>query len=149
MTHLGSLGKPRDNDAITFDYFGTEITAHTVTDLEYLDFMEQIGSLTPDNPESQRLVKQFARLCFGDETFEQFWTLARANKQSQEDVFEVLMQVVEASTGRPTESPSGSSDGQSPTATRSTDDSSSLADRLKGRPDLQLVGLQAQEARAS
>jgi hypothetical protein len=147
MAHLGSLGTSKPGDSITFDYFGEQITANVVTDLDYMDFMEEIGALTPDNPQSQRLVKDFARLCFGD-SFDTFWRLAKDNRQSQEDVFDVLTKIVEASTGRPTVQPSGSSDGQSSTEAKSTV-GSSLEERLAGRPDLQVIVGQAQAVKAS
>lgn len=150
MTHLGTIGNPRSIDPVTFDYFGAEITANpSLTDLHYLDFMEKVSGLAPSDPASLRFVKDFARTCLADGEFERFWTLALENKQSQEDVFAALMEVLEASTTRPTELPSDSSAGQQETETRSAGVSSSLAERLEGRPDLQLVVKQAAEARAS
>lgn len=144
MAHLGSLGVPRANETTTFDYFGVEITANTVTDLDYADFMEEIGDLTPEDPRSRRFLKEFATFCLGGDA-ERFWQLARENRQSQEDVFGVLTALVEAHSGRPTGQPSGSSDGQQPTAPKSTVDSS-LGGRLDGRPDLQVFITKAAEA---
>lgn len=150
MTHLGNLGTPRESTSVTFDYFGEEIQGNPyLTDLDYLDFMEQASGLTPEDPKSLQLVKDFARVCLADGEFDRFWRLAKRNRQTQVDVYATLMQVLEASTGRPTESPSDSSGGPRDIEPRSTGDSSSVEARLRGRPDLQLIVKQAQEARAS
>ena len=149
MAHLGSLGTPKGDTTVTFDYFGTEITSTGVTDTEYLDFMEDVEGLASNDPRLQRFVKSFARICFGEEQFEEFWRVAKANKQNTDDIFDVLTKVLEASAGRPTEQPSDSSDGQPSTEPKSTGSSSSLQARLAGRPDLELLVFKAQEARAS
>lgn len=147
MAHLGTLGAERPSVVVTFDYFGEQFTASpTLSDLDYIDFLERSSGMTPQDPASIVIVKEFGRACLAEGEFDRFWTLAKANRQTQVDVFEVLMKVLEAVTARPTESPSGSSDGQQPTETRSTDVSSSLEARLAGRPDLQLVVKQAAQA---
>lgn len=148
MTHLGSLGVKRDLDAVEFDYFGEAIAANPgLTDLHYMDFMEQAAGMAVDDPAALRIVKDFARACLGT-SFDVFWSTALAHGQTQAEVFEVLMSVLEAATARPTELPSGSSDGQQSTATSSEGDSS-LQERLAGRPDLQLLVSKAQAAKAS
>lgn len=151
MTHLGSLGKRHDPVNISFDYFGeTEIRgAEGLSDLHHLDFMEQAAGMSVDDPRGWSLVKDFARVVIAEDDFERFWATARSNGQSQQDVGETLMAVLEASTARPTEQPSGSSDGQQVTVTNSQAVSSSLDDRLSGRPDLQLLVANAREAQAS
>jgi hypothetical protein len=61
-----------------------------------------------------------------------------------------VAKVMKQITDRPTEQPSDSSDGLPTTGVNSTAGSSSpVISRLKGRPDLQLMVLQAQEARAA
>jgi hypothetical protein len=151
MTHLGSLGNTsRTAEAITFDYFGEEIRAVPgLSDLHYLDFLEEASGTSPDDPKSWQFIKNFAKACLDDGEFEKFWRLARKHGQTGIDVHDVLNKLIEAATGRPTEQPSDSSDGQSSTEPKSTGVSSSLAARLAGRPDLQLLVHQAQEARAS
>lgn len=147
MTHLGDLGNPSANGPISFDYFGQTIAArHGLSDLHYLDFIESAAGLAPDDPRSLRFVKEFARACISEDDFERFWTLALENGQRQTDVHDVLLAVIEGATGRPTDLPSDSSDGQPST---STGDSSSPEALLPGRPDLQLVVKRAQEAIAS
>lgn len=150
MAHLGSLGTSREPDALTFDYFDeTPIAASpSLTDLDYLDFMEEAENVAVTTAKGRRFVKDLARLCIAPEDFDRFWSLAKKHRQSQTDVFDTLMQVVEAATARPTGQPSESSDGQQPTARRSAGGSSSVTEQLAGRPDLQLVVAAAQEALA-
>lgn len=149
MTHLGSLGKPKNRDAVVFDYFGVDITAKPgLSDLHHLDFMEKAADLAPSDPKSWGFVKDFARMCLGN-SFDEFWQLALDNGQDQQDVYETLTKVLEAATARPTESPSDSSDGPRDIEPNSTAGSSSLAARLAGRPDLQLVVAQARAARSA
>lgn len=150
MADLGDLGVARVNDAITFSYFGESITADPgLTDLHYIDFMEKAAGMAVDDPRSLLFLKDFGRACLAPGEFDRFWAAALANRQSQEDVFAVLMKVLEAATGRPTVTPSDSSPGQPPTAESSTASSSSAQERLSGRPDLQLFVQQAEAARAS
>ena len=150
MTHLGTLGNTsRTTEVIAFDYFGEEIHAVPgLSDLHYLDFLEEASDTTPDDPKSWGFIKNFAKACIGED-FERFWLLARQHGQTGVDVHDVLNKVIEAASGRPTGLPSDSSDGQSSTVARSTGSSSSLAARLEGRPDLELLVFRTQEARAS
>lgn len=150
MAHLGSLGKKYEpSEALTFDYFGETFTvADNLTDLEYLDFIEEAATEDVNSDKGRTFLKEFARLCLGDD-FERFWKTAKSNRQTMADVFTSLSEIMEAATARPTESPSDSSDGQQSTAPRSEGVSPSVLAQLDGRPDLQLVVVKAAEARAA
>lgn len=150
MTNIGSLGVSKATAGISFDYFGAEVRAvEGLSDLHYLDFLEEASGAAPDDPKSWQFIKNFARACLHSDDFDTFWTLARQHGQTTLDVHDVLSKVLEAATGRPTVQPSDSSDGQQHTETKSTGVSSSLGARLAGRPDLQLMVTQATKARAS
>lgn len=151
MGHIGALGTVYEPDPITFDYFdGAVITvADTLTDLEYLDFIEDAADTATDSRKGRQFIKDFARLCIAPEDFDRFWALAKKHRQNTTDVFDTLMEALKAATARPTGQPSDSSDGQQPTAPRSEDGSSSVMEQLAGRPDLQLFVAQAAEARSA
>lgn len=148
MTHLGAFGETHDVDEITFDYFGSTVHANPeLGELDYVEFMEKAGSVEASGALGLSFVKDFARLCIAPEDFDSFWSLARAHKQHVEDVFKVLRAIVEQVADRPTTQPSDSSDGQTTTGTKSEPGlSSTLTERLAGRPDLQLLVLQQQKA---
>lgn len=150
MTHLGSFGEDRQADEITFDYFGTTVHANPeLGELDYVDFMDKAGSVDVDTGTGLSFVKDFARLCIAEGDFDEFWALARKNKQKVEDVFKVLRAIVEQVSDRPTMQPSGSLDGHATTDGRfEAGLSSTLTERLEGRPDLQLLVLQQQRAAA-
>lgn len=148
MTHLGSFGETHDADEITFDYFGATIHANPeLGELDYVDFMDKAGSVEASGALGLSFVKDFGRLCIATDDFDEFWALARKHKQHVEDVFKVLRAIVEQVADRPTTQPSGSSDGQTTTGTKSGDGlSSTLSEHLAGRPDLQLLVLGQQRA---
>lgn len=140
MTHLGSFGEQRDAVDFTFDYFGVTLHAEpTLSDLDYVEFLSTAGAVDVNNLASLGLVKEFARVCIADDDFDEFWSLARKNRQQVEDVFAVLTAILEATVDRPTGQPSDSADGPTSTAPKSeADDSSRAMKALTGRPDLQL-----------
>lgn len=76
--------------------------------------------------------------------FETFWRVAIDNEQGVEDLMAVYTVLMEAMTNRPTQKPSGSSDGQRAIpATSPVDSSSEVAS--SGRPDLQVMRQDAEE----
>ena len=148
MTHLGSFGETHESSDITFDYFGQTIRANPeLGELDYVEFMDKAGSVEAEGALGLSFVKDFARLCIASDQFDEFWGLARKHKQHVEDVFKVLRAIVEQVSDRPTTQPSDSSDGRTTTGTKSEAGlSSTLQERLAGRPDLQLLVLQQQRA---
>lgn len=149
MTHLGNLGTPVDVevvDDLTFDYFGETIRANaSLGELDYVDFLDMAGGIDVNNPLAIRVVKDFARACIAPEDFETFWATAKKNRQDTRALFTVLTTIVEATADRPTERSSSSSD----TPTTDATSSAPVLRRLEGRPDLQLLVQQAQEAQAA
>lgn len=148
MTNLGSFGETREIGEISFDYFGQTLRANPeLGELDYVDFMDKAGGAEAEGALGLSFVKDFARLCIHPDDFDEFWALARKHRQGVEDVFKVCRAIVEQVSDRPTTQPSDSSDGQTTTDTKSEPGlSSTLAERLAGRPDLQLLVLQQQKA---
>lgn len=147
---LGNFGTPREARTETFGYFGVEIRVHPDTsDLALLEFAE-LGSGLEEKSGQDALdaVNVVLRNIVHPDDFEEFWKLARKNRQTMDDMTDLAMAVIEAVTDLPTELPSDSSDGQSSTDTKSEVDSSSpVVRRLekKGRPDLALMVTLAEE----
>lgn len=152
MTHLGALGTPaEDVDAVTFDYFGETINANAgLSELDYVDFLEVAGTADIDGPDAVRLVKSFARMCIAAEDFDRFWATAKKNRQGMDALFKVLTTIVEVVSDRPTVRLSSSADTPTTADTNSAAVvSSTLAERLEGRPDLALVVRRSAEAQAA
>lgn len=143
--HLGNLGGEETQEAVevTFDYFGKTIAVNpNLGELDYVDFLDGYGGIDVNDPAAIRIVKSFARICIAETDFETFWATAKQHRQGVEGVFGVCEKIVEAVSDRPTERPSSSSDTPSTTGTSSALPAS-VAARLEGRPDLQLLTQQA------
>lgn len=154
---LGNLGQARPPVEETFGWFGQTIRVHPdLTDAALIDFASDYEDIQ-DSPTLEQkgraalqLVKAWLRDVIHPDDFDLFWKTGRANRQSTEDFTDVGVKLVEQVTGRPTQRPSDSSDGPGGTGTNSADGSySRVMRRLDGRPDLQLLVLEAKEARAS
>lgn len=88
--------------------------------------------------------------CLSPKDWHRFQQVADRERVDSEVLMQFVAKVMGMVTDRPTERPSDSSDGLPSTVPNSTVVSSSpVIARLKGRPDLQLMVLQAQEARAA
>lgn len=153
MSRLGDFGGPieQTDEVDTFGYFGAEIRVNPeFTDAELVDFLEVAKDVDEKDPSSMMFVKNFMRTCIHPEDFDEFWTLAKKNRQTLEDRIGTIYRIIAAIAGRPTQRSTDSSRGPQSTGQSSMDDSSSrVLERLDGRPDLQLIVLQAQEQRAS
>jgi hypothetical protein len=89
--------------------------------------------------------------CIGEAEWPRFKALAREHKSDDVALFGVVNSVFEAYSEIPTTRPSDSSDGPENTSPRSEGDvfsRSKAALEAKGRPDLAVVVMQAQEAQA-
>lgn len=152
MGHLGDFGTARPPADATFGYFGETLRANpNVSDLAVVELFSTLGGLEGDKDagaaEAIGVLRQIGSTLVHEDDLDRFWSLARANRQTMEDLAELAMSLVAALTDRPTELPSDSSGGQQTTDTRSEADSSLPALRLlEGRPDLQVAVLRAQEA---
>lgn len=88
--------------------------------------------------------------CIAPQDWRRFQAAADRARSDGEELMGVVGEVMRLLTDRPTSRPSDSSDGPSSTAPNSTGGSSSrVARRLAARPDLQLMVMQSQEARAA
>lgn len=157
--HLGEMGVAREEHDATFGYFGTTIRVHPdLSDIAVFDLFTDVATAVDgadaENAEDvAKLVEALravaATLVHPDDA-EEFWRLARANRQSLDDVAGLAMRLLGALADRPTERPSVSSDGPSSTAATSGGGSSLPALRLlENRPDLAVAVLRAEESRAS
>lgn len=141
MSSLGSFGTPREAEDVTFEWFDKTIRVNpSFGELDLADFMEMAGGVDETHvSEAMTLLKGSMRAVVHEDDFDEFWTIAKRERQDADDVMKVYLAVVEMVTDRPTERASDSSDGPQPTATSSEDDSSSrVIARLvdEGRPSI-------------
>jgi len=84
--------------------------------------------------------------CLDERDWPKFKSHATKVRADQDDLFVIVSKTIEAVSNRPTQRPSGSSAGPSTTQQNSVDASTlEVVHSMDGRPDLQLVVLQAQE----
>lgn len=150
MASLGTFGTARPATDETFGWFGKEIRVNPdISDFAVLAQITQIVGSGEDDADLTALSGLVGALIHADDVAE-FTRLAIANRQTMEDLATLAYGLLEALTGRPTELPSDSSDGQPRTAARSEAASSSRAlQLLDDRPDLAVAVVRAQEAKAS
>lgn len=101
---------------------------------------------------SQKLVAMYDLIeqCLHPDVWAAFEVAAIEHRATDDDLMHVVQQAFVAIAGRPTRRRSGSSPGPSGTAPSSTSSRAARAiAHLAGRPDLQLVVVQAQEAQAA
>lgn len=85
--------------------------------------------------------------CIAPQDWQRFQAAADTNRADGEQLMAVVAEVVKRLSERPTSRPSVSSDGPHRTAPNSRGDSfSRVMDRYQGRPDIQLMVLDAQTA---
>lgn len=146
--HLGDFGESRPSAEETFGYFGETLRVHPdLSDLAIVDLFDSMSSAQKDGAAAMAAIRGIGAALIHPDDVDRFWALARANRQTMEDVATLAMQLIGALAERPTLLPSVSSDGQQDTSPTSEGDSSSPALRLlSGRPDLQAAVLLAQEA---
>lgn len=149
MATLGDFGRAREplEDA-SFGWFGADIRVHPdVSNLVWVDtFGRQDESTFGDK---MRAIRGVVDVVVHPADVEEFWRLARENRQTQDDVLRVAFDVVGALAERPTLRPSDSSDGSPPTEVSSTASPSGRAALrlLEGRPDLQVAVRRAERER--
>jgi hypothetical protein len=158
--HLGDLGTAREAEEITFGWFGATIRTNpeAAPELEMIEFMNKAASIEVDADTdladavgAMDTVLGFLQPLILAEDWDQFWDLAKRNRQTVEDLMTVAMRLVEVASGFPSGRPSDSPAGRSRTKQKSKGASSSPATRalslVRGRPDLQAAIVSAQEAR--
>lgn len=170
MGSLGSLGTQRDAVELDFDWFGATIRVHPdASDLQTADMMMQFGGLDLDDDEGARAaMESVSEHLLGQihpEDRDEFWRLAKANRQQMADIIAVSKAITEAVAGFPTGQPSDSTDTPKSMSKKSSGGSSSAgraqrraqtreltaatqrrhqvqdqaAEILSGRPDLRLA----------
>jgi hypothetical protein len=152
MVSLGSFGVVRaavaDPDPATFDWFGqpVRVTPFEVNQIELVDLMETIQHVDETDPRAVSIVKDLLRQVLHVDDFDQFWSIARTQRQEIEDLmglYEVLLQEIAA---RPTRQSSDSAPGRLATSASSPD--VSYLPAPAGRPDIQLIHDDNQATRA-
>lgn len=173
-TDLGEFGTPRVAEpARTFGWFGAVVRTNPdiSPELELTEFMNQaaqiqvmvdgididdpaaVAKALPEAVGAMDSMLGFLQKQIHAEDWPEFYRLAKANRQTLQDLMEVSMRLVEAVSGFPTRRPSGSSDGPTATAPKSKAASSSPATTtraltlVRGRPDLQAAIIAAHESR--
>lgn len=138
--------------ANTVEAFGQTFTIAERIGLMPLMRFAKVAQSGVDSNDMAGLVAMYDLLeqCFDDADWPRFEAAADKARADGEQLMAIVAQVMAKITERPTSRPSDSSDGPRVTEPRSEVASSSpVMDRLAGRPDLQLMVLRAQEARAS
>ncbi len=156
--HLGDLGTVREPLELTFGYFGLVVRVHPdVGDLDLVEFMMNASGVDEaDQVQGMLALGRYLKNLVHPDDWHTFWAAAKGNRQSLKDLMftahTILEAVTEETTGFPTGQPSASSGGRQSTAAKSPGGSSSrdttrqALQLLKGRPDLQVAVLRAQEA---
>jgi hypothetical protein len=148
MASLGKFGVAHPvsvaESVTTFDWFDRTQAAGNpirviadVNQVELIDFMETVRGIDAAALEAMVVVKDGFRLLLNPDDFDDFWRLAKVNRQEVDDLVEVFMVLVSRATDRPTSQPSTSSTGRLPTSVNLPEDSSTPVS--SGRPDLQLL----------
>lgn len=148
MGSLGKFGTARPVVEESFDWFDAEIRVHPdLSDLAIIDLFAAMQDVDEDDNASGVLAAMgsISSTLIHPDDVEAFMRIARANRQTMEDIVRLAMEVLGALAGRPTLLPSVSSDGRQATAPTSMGDSSEKAlHALAGRPDLQVAVLRRQ-----
>lgn len=133
------------------EFFGEQIrVVDDVSDFAIMEFAEVAEGVDQHALAGMAAMYRLLQEIVHPDDWAKFRAAARKNKASSGDVLPLIVQAVEAASARPTERPSDSLDGPPSIATSLTDGSAGEAlEMLAGRPDLQLMVVQAQEARSA
>ena len=135
MASIGQFGTPRPPVDLEFTYFGSTIRVHPDTSdfTIALDFGDALAS-----DDGAFVGAMLARIIHPDD-LDEFVRLLRSNRQTTDDLQELMGAVMDALTERPTERPADSSGGPRTTSATSMDAGSLRVQRRfeeQGRPDL-------------
>lgn len=132
-------------------FYGETFTfVEEVGDFALMEFAESAERVDSESLAGLAAIMRLLKAAVIEDEWNRFQATARKNKATVDACMKVVMDVFERETERPTVRPSDSSDGPLTTAPKSVDASSlRVAKRLEGRPDLQLMVLQAAEARSA
>lgn len=132
---LGEFGTKKGPREDTFGWFGATIrVGDGGSDLKLLDFIEHADEVDGSDKQAQlAMVKDFLHSLVHEDDFAEFWRLALANNQELQDLMQVMIDITEATTNRPTRRRSGSSAGRRATGGKSKRSSSSAAPTVDAR----------------
>lgn len=158
--HLGNLGMPRPQLDCTFGWFGSTIRTNpdVSPELELTEFMQRASQINiGDNIDAENVrpedlaaaagamdtVVSFLRQQIHPGDWDEFWRLAKTNRQTIQDLMGVAMELIEVASGFPSTRPSSSQVGRSRTRRKSKGGSSKPARLLQGQAEAQPAGLPA------
>lgn len=165
MPSIGSFGVVHDALDLTFDYFGHTVRVNPlVSDMVAIEFLAEASKIDQaDQVTAAQMTMCMVRECVHADDWDLFWSLVRANRQTQEELMAVCKAVMEAASGFPTgpsagSSPTPSTDGRKfevdvpatgiAQAPQLSPEALRALNALVERPDLGAAVLAAAEARA-
>lgn len=149
-TDLGSFGQVPETKPDTpvewgkVTYFGKELrvlTDRALLEIDLEAFLDAAIQIDVESDQAQAIgaIRGLFRTLIHPQDFKAFWALVREHRQGIVEQVAFGKYLIEAMAGNPTDEPSGSSDGRTPTQERSEADLSLRAQRRleeSGRPDL-------------
>lgn len=173
MASLGRLGRKYDPIDLDFDWFEATIRVNpSCSRAALVEFIAEAGTVDQaDEIRGAQLIMRMLREVIHPDDFEQFWTIAKRERQDpKNDLMPIAQQVIEKTSDFPTGQSSASTSGPAstpprfevdlpsqgvpaPTLTGAPDAPRTAADKalrmLRGRPDLQeFVVMQEESERA-
>lgn len=111
----------------------------------------KVGKAGVDSDSLEGLVAMYDLLeqCLSPAEWQRFQDTADKHRADADELLAVVTKVFEVLSERPTSRPSDSSDGPSTDGANSTAEVSSALAQLRGRPDLAVAVVRAQEARSA
>ncbi len=130
------------------EFFGETIRlADEASEWAMLEFASLAGDTDSGEMEGLAAIMRLLKASVHPDDWSRFTGLARKNNAKIErDLMPVVVAVFEQATDRPTQRPSVSSDGPTPTVPSSTASSYSLEERLLRRPDIMVIVEDSQAA---
>lgn len=135
----------------TVEFFGERFNIREKINSRRIGKFAQLAA-KGDMPEMQAMaaINDLVDACLRPEDVQRFDAVCDRHDPDFEQLAQFVADVIEVMTQRPTSRPSDSSAGPQTIEPSSTAVSSSpVINRLEGRPDLQLIVVKAQEARAA
>lgn len=147
MGTLGTFGTvrlvPEDQ---TFGWFGMDVRiAPDFGEITFIEWMDQYGDIEDGTGAALLALLSLLRGLVREDDFDEFWRLAKENRQTSADLTKLVWGVVEAIADRPTERSEPSSLGPQASGAEST--VSFLRRVSAGRPDIEAGLMEAALAR--
>lgn len=135
--NLGTYGTARPaNDGFTFGWFGMDVrVADGFGEVTFIDWMDEYGDVEQGTARGLLALVALLRGLVHEDDFDEFWRLAKENRQNSADFSALIWGVVEGLADRPTEQSEPSSPGPAPSEEEST--VTFLRRQANGRPDIE------------